>query len=423
MYHRSPLTTLLSTPLAVLLAGLLSILWAGCPHEPRKPHDNVDSGATDATITGDLLPSAYPDAERLVLVRGPYLQNVTDTSIVIMWEAAEPCRGLVEAGSGSHYQRSEPSDHAERHEITITGLPTSAADLSYRIRCVTGPDAGFTADAPTPPEAALVEGWHPFRMAPGVGDPYRLLVYGDNRTLFFMHEEVTAQMLNAEPDLVVNVGDLVTDGNVYDQWDQEFFWPAEGLLRRVPMFVAIGNHEQDADHFYELLSQPPPENYFTFTYGNSFNIVLDSNPDKLYAGSEQLLWFEEAAYSAAAQSATWLFAYAHHPPYSEGWDAPGYDGDLHMRELIVPVAEDAGIDLFWNGHTHDYERGALNGVTWIITGGGGASLDSFQQNFDHILVYESAWHYVQVDIAGPHATVSAVDLQGVELDRFTLTQP
>lgn len=408
--------------ITILTATLGIVLGAGCPAEKKPSHPEVDSGAVDATITGDLLPEAYPDADRIVLVRGPYLQNVTDTSIVMMWEAAEACRGLVEAGSDSHYQRSEPSAHAERHEITLTGLPANAADLSYRIRCVAGQDAEFEADGATPPDAALVEGWHGFRLAPGVDDPYRLLVYGDNRTLFFMHEEVTTRMLEAEPDVVVNVGDLVTDGTIYDQWDQEFFWPAEDLLRRVPMFVAIGNHERDANHFYELLSQPPPENYFTFAYGNSFNIVLDSNPDKLYAGSDQLLWFEQAAYSAAAQNATWLFAYAHHPPYSEGWDAPGYDGDLHVRELIAPVAEDAGIDVFFNGHTHDYERGALNGVTWIITGGGGASLDSFQQNFDHIVVYESAWHYVEVDVSGDSASLRAVDLQGAELDRLTLTQ-
>ncbi len=405
-------------PIAIILATVLTM---GCPRQ-RKNTPDVDSGAKDATITGDLLPQAYPEADRIVLIRGPYLQNVTATSIVVMWEAAEPCTGLVEAGSYSHYQRSPQSPFAVRHEITLTDLPTNSADLSYRIRCVAGPDAGFEADAVTPPESALVEGWHGFRLAPGADDPYRLLVYGDNRTLFFMHEEVTARMLEAEPDLVVNVGDLVTDGTVYDQWDSEFFWPAESLLRRVPMFVAIGNHERDATHFYELLSQPPPENYFTFTYGNSFNIVLDSNPDKLYAGSEQLLWFEEQAYSAAAQEATWLLAYAHHPPYSEGWDAPGYDGDLHVRELVAPVAESAGIDVFFNGHTHDYERGALNGVTWIITGGGGATLDSFQQNFDHIVVYESAWHYVHVDISGTEASFRAVDLQGAELDRFTLTQ-
>jgi hypothetical protein len=38
------------------------------------------------------------------------------------------------------------------------------------------------------------------------------------------------------------------------------------------------------------------------------------------------------------------------------------------------------------------------------------------------VVYESAWHYVQVDIAGAQASFRAVDIQGTELDRFTLTQ-
>ncbi len=74
------------------------------------------------------------------------------------------------------------------------------------------------------------------------------------------------------------------------------------------------------------------------------------------------------------------------------------------------------MDLFLCGHTHDYERGAKNGVTHIITGGGGSALDSFQQDFDFIEVYESRYHFTFLSFAGDTLTIEAVEPGGTVFD-------
>jgi len=366
------------------------------------------------------LPDEYPEAADLALVRGPYLQNVTEDSVVVMWEATEPCWGVVEGESGGVSVQTEPEGPFARHEVLLAGLPGGAAGARYRMRCVTGSEGALWGK----PQAAVLTEWIPFRLAPAPGEPFRYLVYGDSRTYVNDHEAVIARMVTEDAALAFNTGDVVSFGMMgEDLWDTEFFGPAEPLMRSVPMFVVMGNHEQEADNYFDLLSQPPPENYFTVSYGDTFHVVLDSNGDRLAEGSEEIAWLDDVLSSDEAQSAPWLLVYAHHPPYSEGWDTPGYDGDENMRNVVRPRLEAAGVDVVFNGHTHDYERGEMNGVVWIITGGGGADLDSFQQDFDHITVYDSVHHYVRVDVTSTELQMTAVSVDGTEIDQVTLDKP
>jgi hypothetical protein len=65
-----------------------------------------------------------------------------------------------------------------------------------------------------------------------------------------------------------------------------------------------------------------------------------------------------------AQSSEWIIAYWHHPPYTKGThdsDNPlFYDFEMvEMREQIVPLLENGGVDLVLAGHSHVYERTPL----------------------------------------------------------------
>jgi Calcineurin-like phosphoesterase len=392
-----------------LIIAALTVAISACLPDPHTDEETDE----EPEISYDYLPDTYPNASSLDILRGPYLQNVGNDSITVMWEAATECKGIVEYWSDGKYDYVADELFAARHEIVLEELPMNASEISYRFRCISPVDA----EADGEPAAAEIGEEISFRLAPA-DEPYRFAIYGDNRTLPLMHKSVVDQMVEAQPDLAINVGDVVTTGGIYEQWDTEFFEPASELLKSVPMFVAIGNHENNAQHFYDLLSQPMPENYFTFTYGNSFHIVMDSNWHSLYPGCPQLEWFEEVLQSEEALEATWIFAYAHHPPYSEGW--VGYDGDMLMRAFALPLAEDYGVDFFFNGHTHDYERGELNGVVWVITGGGGSSLDSWDIDFDHITEYAAILHFVQIDVDGPNLYYSAIDVDGNIIDSFEL---
>ena len=62
----------------------------------------------------------------------------------------------------------------------------------------------------------------------------------------------------------------------------------------------------------------------------------------------------------ASSSRQWTIAYWHHPPYSKGSHDSDTDPILTaMRQNIVPILEDGGVDLVLTGHSHSYERSFL----------------------------------------------------------------
>jgi len=339
-------------------------------------------------------------ASALQIIKGPYLQHVTQTSIVVMWQTDAPSDSALDYGPGPDYGSiaSGPAG-ATIHEITLTGL---APDTAYHYRVRSGDVR--SADAT-------------LRTAVRPGTPFRFAVYGDSRSDPAAHHRVVEGMIAAKPRIVIHVGDVVGNGDNYDQWQTEFFGPAADLMREVPMYVAIGNHEHNTHWFYDLLSYPKPENYYSFDYGSAHFVIVDTN-QPYDDQSAQYKWIEADLASAAAQKSDWLFVAFHHPGYSEGWDSPGYDGEEDVRTYLMPLLEKYGVDMVFNGHTHDYERGVFNGVYYIISGGGGAALDHFCRGFEHVVISRYVYHFCAVDVDGPNLTLQAITPEGEVIDRM-----
>jgi len=145
----------------------------------------------------------------------------------------------------------------------------------------------------------------------------------------------------------------------------------------------------------------------------------------------------------------------HEPPYSECWSGGYYDGEPPLREYIVPIIEANNVSIVFAGHTHDYERGLPhktydpktgkgNNAAYIITGGGGASLDDHKYyEWDQIDLpdhpanpnndeYDGGkyykYHYVVVEVDGKKIKVKAVEVNGDGtnagiLDSFEMKSP
>lgn len=350
-----------------------------------------------------ILCAAVAHAKDYKIITGPYLQNVKPDAITIMWETDKPGPSVVEYGETKELgKKAESAEATTFHEVTLNGLEPGK---SYYYRAVTGDDSGKGR----------------FHTTVGPDTPFRVAVWGDNRTNFFQHAEVARGIAKAKPDVAVNVGDVVTDGREYGQWTREYFKPMSEFANNVPTFISIGNHEHNADWYYKYVSQPGNEAWFSFNYGNAHFTIFDSNQD-YKPGSEQYKWLEADLASPEAQNAAWRFVFKHHPEYSEGWDDPGYAGEPDMAKYLMPLYEKYGVDIVFAGHTHDYERGALNGVTYIISGGGGAALDTQQQDIDHITVYASEYQFCTIDIDANKLHFESVKPNGDVIDAFDLSK-
>ena len=74
------------------------------------------------------------------------------------------------------------------------------------------------------------------------------------------------------------------------------------------------------------------------------------------------------------------------------------------------------------GHDHLYYRTKRDGITYLITGGGGAPL------YDPIHtelaipgdVYVKSYHIIRLDVTGKHVNGTTLTPEGQVIDRFTL---
>src|SRR5262249_41609847 len=301
----------------------------------------------------------------------------TTDSIRILWETSRPGPSVVVFGPGTALdKRVEDATPKTFHEVTLTGL---TPETRYRYQ-VSTPLAGgrtLTAEPRT------------FQTAVNPTPAFSFTVIGDTKKTPRMTGLVATQIWARRPNFVVHCGDVVDNGSDKAEWVDELFRPCRPLVGRVAVFPCIGNHEKNHANYYRYFSLPAPEYYYSYRYGNAEFFVVDSNKP-LKPGSEQSEWLDR---ELGRSTATWKFAYHHHPArssddndYGNTWrgEASKY-GDVNAQHLIA-LYEKHNLDVNFNGHIHVYERswpireGKVNrdrGVVYVTSGGGGATLENF----------------------------------------------
>lgn len=360
--------------------------------------DNDDNDDDAGPSTEDCEPYGYDSTPNII--RGPYLQHVTKNTIRILWQTNSPSNSIIRFGTSEDLGYFQCDLESKRyHEVEVEKLSTET-EYYYQVR-----SDGAQSNT------------NLLSTAPNEDTPFAFVVYGDNRTQPLNHQLVVNGIMTEFPDFVINVGDIIENGWLYGQFDTQFFDQVGALLTTTPIYISIGNHESESAFYYTYFSLPGNERWYSYDYGNSRYIALNSNWPYTQ-GSAQYTWFEQELQKAQADQVEWLFVFCHHPAYSEGTGGSG--GTVNMRTSIVPLMEQYEVDVWFSGHIHDYERGELNGVTHLITGGGGGPLNSWKQDFAHITVYESRYHFVKVEISGKNANFNAMDPDGIIFDTFSL---
>lgn len=166
-------------------------------------------------------------------------------------------------------------------------------------------------------------------------------------------------MPNAE--FSVNLGDYVND-NTNDEWDWYFdsFDGINSILTHVPV---AGNHDGNITNklntfcfknmfcLDESANQSLEGVYYSFDYGNAHIAVLNTN-DMYPTSQAQINWLKN---DMSASKATWKILFCHRSFYSAGKNINKPD-TLIMREVLLPVIDELGIDIVYAGHDHMYLR-------------------------------------------------------------------
>lgn len=172
-----------------------------------------------------------------------------------------------------------------------------------------------------------------------------------------------------DAEFVVNLGDFVNDCTSDEwSWYGEAFNKANTSLTIAPV---AGNHDGNITNklnvgwFAAQFNLLPGEGemngvngvYYSYDYGNAHFTVLNSND--MYPMTEaQRNWIYN---DITASDAQWKFLLLHRAVYSAGKNINKPD-TLAMRETIIEIVDETGVDVVLQGHDHMYMR------TWQVKG-------------------------------------------------------
>ncbi len=352
-----------------------------------------------------LVPLVLVLADGPTLTRGPYVQAVTATSAIVIWRTDVASDSRIEYGVGDYANSIVDPGPTTEHVLALTDLITGTT-VTYRV---------FSGGLP------LATG--SFRTAAAPDQSFRFAVIGDSGIGSAAQQQVADRLVVLAPDLVLHTGDVIYPSGQASGYDPFFFQPYQALLRQSPVFPTLGNHDYGTaggqpylDAFYLPRNNPADsEKYYSFDWGNAHFVALDFNDGPAQA---QLDWLQA---DLAATDKLWKFVFYHQAIYSSG--PHGYEPYLiNKRAVLAPIFEAHQVDVVFNGHDHDYERTqSINGVIYIVSGGGGASL--YNVNPQPFSAHaESAYHAVVVDVDRCTLSLQAVKPDGLVFDALTLSK-
>jgi hypothetical protein len=349
---------------------LLSLLFAALPVLVFAQQDSTKAKSAKPKV-------ASSQAE---VIRGPYLQVATPTSMTVRWRTNVYDRSRVRYGLSLEKLDMMATDSTlvSEHIVKLSGLKP-LTKYYYSIGNLREDSTQASPD-------------NYFYTLPEKGSEtlIRVAGFGDCGNNSINQRKVRDEVVKYLGDNYLNAWILMGDNAYSDGTDAEFqakfFNNYQGtLLNKYPLFPVPGNHDyhdfQSAsvtDQFkiayYQNFSMPTqgeaggvPSNtksYYSYDIGNVHFLALDSyGPDNtgkhIYDQlGEQAEWVKKDL--QANDNKKWVVAYWHHPPYTMG----SHNSDtetllVKIRENFIKTLEDNGVDLILCGHSHVYERSKL----------------------------------------------------------------
>ncbi len=252
----------------------------------------------------------------------------------------------------------------------------------------------------------------------------RFAVIGDSGTGDKEQYEVAKQMeLYREAvhfDFVVMLGDNIYGGHDPRDFAQKFELPYKPLLDSgVKFYASLGNHDDpNVERLYKPFNMNG-ERYHTFKKGDTQFFALDSN----YMDAKQLTWLDQNLRSSGAR---WKICYFHHPLYNDG---KSHGPDLDLRNQLIPLLKQYGVNVVFSGHEHAYERiKPEDGIYYFIQGSSGKLVrnDFNHRDFNHRDLVETSFDrdrtFMLVEIDGDKLYFQTISRTGRAVDSGEITR-
>jgi Icc-related predicted phosphoesterase len=262
--------------------------------------------------------------------------------------------------------------------------------------------------------------------------PFRFVVYGDTR----FHNPADTEAANplarkvlveaiadANPSFICFTGDIVYNGYDADDWA---VWDRETSAwrgKKIPVYPALGNHDLHGaptvalGNYFRRFPDLRESRYYSVRVANVLILVLDSSLDEVTGSQGDWL---KTKLDHVPSDVGFVLLMDHHPPYTSSSDKifGGGHSARPKEQALAKVLEERQAEVpyrmvFFSGHVHNYERHEHGGITYFVSGGGGAHAYPIERApGDPFQSKEINYHYllVEVDHEQLNITMNRVDL-------------
>jgi hypothetical protein len=222
-------------------------------------------------------------------------------------------------------------------------------------------------------------------------------------------------------------------------WETKFFAPYRTVLRSIPFYPSLGNHDGNSsesradlavymDNFF--FPDNKPHRWYSFQYAelaqffalDTSNNTEEGRVSPVYlSGGEQFKWMSE---QLPKERIPWKIPYMHHPLFNAG---PRHRADFAALRHFHELFQRSGVKAVFSGHEHNFQytpvNAATGGIRYVISGAGGelrAGNVRPRMAASGIEGWAPQRHFLLVEILGPqmkitplsHGEVRVVDPAG-----------
>ncbi len=384
------------------------------------------------------------------VIRGPYMQKVTDNSIIIKWRTDVATNSRVVFGIDETSLTNDVTlqNNVTEHTVQLSGL-SPLTEYYYAVgnstQILSGPQDHRFRTHPVNGESAPVRVW-------AIGD------FGKGNTeQVEVKNSYESYSDTVETNVWMWLGDNVYDDGKDNEYQTKLFQlnGFKDVFNHLPFWPTPGNHDynevwaestflgipysniplsQHEGPYYDMVDVPQQgeaggfpsqlEVYYSFDYGDVHFLSLNSElwdlTQTLNGINQMKTWIEQ---DLNQNDKTFTIAYFHQPPYSKG----SHDSDdiqelvmKAMREHLIPLLESYDVDLVVCGHSHVFERSHLihghygNSSTLdpstMIKDGAGGNFDAGNPYIkDNLSQTEDGTVYVVCGNSGSKTTDASLD--------------
>lgn len=392
------------------------------------------------------------------IVRGPYLEDVTQNTLVLRWQTNTPTPAWLEYGpvpNCNQIMTITPSGY--NHRVILYGLVPNQ-DFCYRVyvqnraqdgvqepvegtfRTLFSPERKIVSFLAVGSTAAALEQETEEDLT-DLSNPSQVTL-SQTDTAVEPRAEIAALMAEHNSDFMIHTGNLTHSG-LNDDANAEFFLPFKEVLKKLPLFIALGPNEYGPDRankesknflrtnysrFHDMTWSNATPKYYSFDTANARFIFLDTNvaqgatwAPEIKEDSAQVKWLKTTLASAPEK---WKIVVMNAPAYSTGANGPNSE----VAANLVKIFEDYRVKLVLQGGDADYERTfpmyrgepSSRGVTYVTLGTAGPTPTKRTGNDASTARFVSTRHYAVGKIVDRKLMLTVFSNTGKQLDKLDI---